>query len=227
LLSAAPRIFAAWGFVHRSGIVWDKLTVGMGFYVRQEHEHLLIGTRGRMPTPLPQNRPPSIIRAPRREHSRKPEEAYALIERMYPTLPRIELFARGPARPGWDAWGNEAEPAPAEPPAPPREAEPPVPRETAPPEPPYDGLDDFAKSLDEGYRVIRERMAAGGPGWTPPEVSASEPQTEPPARATEPPAQPEADPQPAAKAEPPNCAEPHPLDIPECLLRRGRTTVAP
>jgi N6-adenosine-specific RNA methylase IME4 len=114
LLSAAPRIFAAWGFEHRSGLVWDKQALGMGFYVRQEHEHLLIGTRGDMPTPLPANRPPSIIHAPRREHSRKPDEAYEVIERMYPGLPRIELFARGPARPGWAVWGNEALPQAAE-----------------------------------------------------------------------------------------------------------------
>jgi hypothetical protein len=48
-----------------------------------------------------------VISAPRCEHSRKPDEAYEIIERMYPGLPRIELFARG-RRPGWDAWGNQA-----------------------------------------------------------------------------------------------------------------------
>ena len=52
-------------------------------------------------------RPPSVIISPRREHSRKPDEAYALIERMYPKLPKIELFARD-AREGWAAWGNQA-----------------------------------------------------------------------------------------------------------------------
>jgi N6-adenosine-specific RNA methylase IME4 len=51
--------------------------------------------------------PPSVITSPRREHSRKPDEAYDLIERMYPELPKLELFARQ-ARPGWDAWGNHA-----------------------------------------------------------------------------------------------------------------------
>jgi len=60
-----------------------------------------------MPSPSPGNRPPSVITAPRREHSRKPDEAYDLIERMYPELPKIELFARH-ARQGWDAWGSEA-----------------------------------------------------------------------------------------------------------------------
>jgi N6-adenosine-specific RNA methylase IME4 len=54
----------------------------------------------------PANRPSSVITAPRREHSRKPDEAYELIEQMYPELPKIELFARQ-RRNGWDAWGNE------------------------------------------------------------------------------------------------------------------------
>jgi N6-adenosine-specific RNA methylase IME4 len=49
-----------------------------------------------------------VITAPRREHSRKPDEAYEIIERMYPELPKIDLFARG-GRPNWAAWGNEAE----------------------------------------------------------------------------------------------------------------------
>jgi N6-adenosine-specific RNA methylase IME4 len=74
--------------------------------VRNQHELLLIGRRGEMPVPLPANRPPSVIQAPRREHSQKPDEAYEVIERMYPGLPKIELFARN-IRPGWMQWGNE------------------------------------------------------------------------------------------------------------------------
>jgi N6-adenosine-specific RNA methylase IME4 len=60
-----------------------------------------------MRAPLGSARPSSVIHAPRREHSRKPDEAYALIERMYPDLPKIELFARA-TRAGWAAWGNQA-----------------------------------------------------------------------------------------------------------------------
>jgi hypothetical protein len=71
---------------------------------------LLIAARGNMRTPVESARPPAVIHAPRREHSRKPDEAYALIERMYPDLPKIELFARA-ARAGWARWGNEAPPA--------------------------------------------------------------------------------------------------------------------
>jgi N6-adenosine-specific RNA methylase IME4 len=75
--------------------------------VRNQHELLLIGVRGNMRSPAEGARPPSIIDAPRREHSQKPEEAYQLIERMYPDLPKCELFARN-ARAGWVAWGNQA-----------------------------------------------------------------------------------------------------------------------
>jgi MT-A70 len=84
----------------------NLVTIGLGNYVRQQHEHLLIARRGDFPCSQPANRPSSVIEAPRREHSRKPDEVYEIIERMYPELPKIELFARK-TRPGWDAWGNE------------------------------------------------------------------------------------------------------------------------
>jgi N6-adenosine-specific RNA methylase IME4 len=107
ILEQAFRVITAWGFDYRTGFVWVKPSIGMGNFVRQQHEHLLIARRGDLPTPEPAQRPSSIIEAPRREHSRKPDEAYELIERMYPELPKIELFARR-ARPGWNMWGNEA-----------------------------------------------------------------------------------------------------------------------
>jgi len=102
------QVLDAWGFEYKTNIVWVKDKIGLGYFVRNQHELLLIATRGDMPTPLSANRPSSVITAPRREHSRKPDEAYALIERMYPELPRIELFARQ-TRPGWARWGNEVE----------------------------------------------------------------------------------------------------------------------
>jgi N6-adenosine-specific RNA methylase IME4 len=118
-LPAASRVIEAWGFEYVTEIVWVKDQIGLGFYVRNKHELLLIAKRGNMPAPLPRNRPPSVIHAPRREHSRKPDVVYDLIERMYPELPRIELFARQ-ARAGWQAWGNEAPTTtPASPTAPP------------------------------------------------------------------------------------------------------------
>jgi N6-adenosine-specific RNA methylase IME4 len=106
-LHEAFEVLAAWGFHYVSNFVWVKDKFGLGYWVRNQHELVLIARRGDMPTPAPACRPPSVIQAPAREHSRKPDEAYALIERMYPELPKIELFARV-RRPGWDAWGNEA-----------------------------------------------------------------------------------------------------------------------
>jgi N6-adenosine-specific RNA methylase IME4 len=106
-LEQAHHVIRAWGFIPKTGFVWVKDRFGLGYFLRGRHEHLLIAVRGDMPCPLPSRRPDSVIKAPRREHSRKPDEAYALIERMYPDLPKIELFARA-TRAGWAAWGNQA-----------------------------------------------------------------------------------------------------------------------
>jgi N6-adenosine-specific RNA methylase IME4 len=105
-LQESFQALAAWGFEYKTNAVWVKDKIGLGFFIRGQHELMLIATRGDMPSPLPANRPPSVITAPRREHSRKPDEAYEMIERMYRQLPKIELFARQ-ARPGWEVWGNE------------------------------------------------------------------------------------------------------------------------
>ncbi len=105
-LSEAIRVIEAWGFTQRTVMVWAKPSIGAGYLVRQQHEQLLIAKRGNPPVPAPSNRPASLINAPRTEHSEKPEEAYQAIEKMYPGLPKLELFARKP-REGWDCWGNE------------------------------------------------------------------------------------------------------------------------
>jgi N6-adenosine-specific RNA methylase IME4 len=106
-LREAFTVLDAWEFEYKTNVAWVKHAQGLGHFVRGQHEHLLIATRGDIPCPLPADRPPSVIQAPRREHSRKPDEAYELIERMYPDLPKYELFARQ-ARPGWACWGNQA-----------------------------------------------------------------------------------------------------------------------
>jgi N6-adenosine-specific RNA methylase IME4 len=112
LVFQAGSVLDAWGFRYRTNLVWTKDRPGLGFWTRQQHELLLVATFGDPPTPSPHSVPASVINAPRREHSRKPEEAYELIERMYPELPKIELFARS-TREGWDAWGNEISSTPA------------------------------------------------------------------------------------------------------------------
>ena len=103
----AMQVIDAWGFTYRTVAVWDKQKIGMGYYFRQQHELLLIATRGNPPAPAPENRPASVYSEPRGTHSSKPVYYYGMIEAMYPGLPKIELFARC-RRDGWDAWGNEA-----------------------------------------------------------------------------------------------------------------------
>jgi N6-adenosine-specific RNA methylase IME4 len=109
-LAEAMQVIEAWGFSYRTGVVWVKDRIGAGYYFRQRHELLLFAVRGQMPTPSTANRPDSVLDVPRTAHSEKPVEAYGLIERMYPSLPKIELFART-SRAGWASWGNQAEAA--------------------------------------------------------------------------------------------------------------------
>jgi N6-adenosine-specific RNA methylase IME4 len=117
LFEYGKPVLDAWGFQHRGDFVWVKdgqlseteRRFSLGLYCRNQHEHLLIATRGERLHPDPSNLSPSTIYAPRREHSRKPDEVHEIIERMYPELPKIELFARK-ARPGWRVWGNEVPP---------------------------------------------------------------------------------------------------------------------
>jgi N6-adenosine-specific RNA methylase IME4 len=105
-LVLTPAAEAA-GFRTWKPIVWDKVKIGMGYHARNQHELLLVAKRGEIPPPPIEARASSVIHAARGEHSEKPVEFYELIERMYPTLPRIELFARA-ARDGWGSWGNQA-----------------------------------------------------------------------------------------------------------------------
>jgi N6-adenosine-specific RNA methylase IME4 len=104
----AHEVMATWGFEYRTHLVWAKDTMGLGAWARSQHELLLIGRRGEFPPPPESMRPPSLVHAPKGQHSAKPEKFLELIERWYPDAPKIELFRRGPARPGWKAWGNQA-----------------------------------------------------------------------------------------------------------------------
>jgi len=105
-VAEAVDVIVAWGFDYRTCAVWDKERIGMGYYFRQQHELLLVASRGSLRVPDPSDRPPSIIRALRGPHSEKPGTVYTLLESMYPTFTerdRIELFARVD-RPGWTRW---------------------------------------------------------------------------------------------------------------------------
>lgn len=116
MLPEGLEVLAAWGFTYRSHVAWRKLRPGAargtGYWFHNEHELLLLGTRGSPPCPAPGDQWPSIVDAPVGRHSAKPERFLELIEDYWPTLPKIELNRRGPAREGWSAWGNEAEVAP-------------------------------------------------------------------------------------------------------------------
>jgi N6-adenosine-specific RNA methylase IME4 len=103
----AVEVMAAWGFRYVSGAVWVKDHAGTGYWFRNRHELLLVGTRGHVPAPAPGTQWDSVIEAPVGAHSEKPTAVYELIEAYFPNLPKIEINARK-ARPGWDNWGLEA-----------------------------------------------------------------------------------------------------------------------
>jgi N6-adenosine-specific RNA methylase IME4 len=114
LLPDALAVMKAWGFTYKSNIVWHKVRKdggsdgrGVGFYFRNVTELLLFGVRGKNARTLqPGRRQVNFLATRKREHSRKPDEMYDIIEACSRPS-RIELFARG-CRAGWDAWGDEA-----------------------------------------------------------------------------------------------------------------------
>jgi len=109
-LYESMQVLDAWGFTYRTDMVWVKDKIGMGYYARSRHELLLIARRGELPPPAVEDRPDSVIEAPRLEHSAKPPAVYDTIDRMYPGVRKLELFQRE-ARDGWIGWGNQAEAA--------------------------------------------------------------------------------------------------------------------
>lgn len=107
-LQESMRVVEAWGFTYRTCAVWDKQHLGMGYYFRQQHELLLVATRGEIPVPAPSDRPVSVYSEKKTAHSAKPAAFAEMIERMYPGVPKLEMFCRSP-RAGWTAWGNQAD----------------------------------------------------------------------------------------------------------------------
>jgi len=99
------------GFRYVTHYVWGKDKIGLGRWNRERHELLLFGVRGHVPCPAPGQQWDSLIMAPRGEHSAKPECFLEMLEQYFPNLPKIEINCRGKPRPGWDAFGDEAEAA--------------------------------------------------------------------------------------------------------------------
>ena len=114
LLPDGLAVMKAWGFTYKSNLVWHKVRKdggsdgrGVGFYFRNVTELILFGVRGKNARTLaPGRRQVNLFATRKREHSRKPDEQYALIEACS-SGPCLELFARG-ARKGWAYWGNQA-----------------------------------------------------------------------------------------------------------------------
>lgn len=116
LLSEGLHVMRSWGFAYKSNIVWHKIRKdggsdgrGVGFYFRNVTELVLFGVRGKNARTLaPGRRQVNFVASQKREHSRKPDELYPIIEACSPG-PYLELFGRG-VRPGWSTWGNQAVP---------------------------------------------------------------------------------------------------------------------
>ncbi len=115
LLPEGLAVMQAWGFNYKSNLVWHKIRKdggsdgrGVGFYFRNVTELILFGVRGRNARTLAQGRTQvNYVSSRKREHSRKPDEQYSIIESCS-AGPFLELFARG-SRPGWECWGNQAD----------------------------------------------------------------------------------------------------------------------
>jgi N6-adenosine-specific RNA methylase IME4 len=103
-LEEALHVMRAWGLRYKAQWIWRKPGLGAGYYGRNCHEQVLLGTRG---TGMARRgyQAPSFFEAPRRKHSEKPEEVHRRIEEMYPDLAKLELFACQ-RRPGWTVWGD-------------------------------------------------------------------------------------------------------------------------
>lgn len=108
MLPAALDVMNAWGFTYKSNFVWVKDRVGTGYWNRNKHEMLLVGTKGNVPSPDPSERVDSVFEEVVGEHSAKPDAVRDMIRDAYPALPKIELFARE-KHVGWHAHGNELE----------------------------------------------------------------------------------------------------------------------
>jgi N6-adenosine-specific RNA methylase IME4 len=104
MLPEALDVMKTWGFAYRSHTVWLKDRIGTGYWFRNKHELLLVGTRGDIPAPAMGDQWASTLELPLGAHSEKPEGFHRMIEFYFPNLPKIELFASA-WRPGWDCWG--------------------------------------------------------------------------------------------------------------------------
>lgn len=109
MLPDAMAVISAWGFEYKSHVIWAKDRMGTGYWFRNRHELLLVGTKGNIPAPAMGTQWPSLIDASVGEHSAKPHIFIDMIEDYFPNIPKLEMNHRGEGRPGWAVWGLEAE----------------------------------------------------------------------------------------------------------------------
>lgn len=114
LVAEGLRVLEGWGFTYKTMLIWHKVRKdggsdgrGVGFYFRNVTEPVLFGVRGHLRTLAPGRRQVNLLATQKREHSRKPDELYPVIEACSPG-PYLEMFARYP-QPGWACWGDEAD----------------------------------------------------------------------------------------------------------------------
>jgi len=108
MLERSLPVLRAWGFRYVSQLVWVKDRIGTGFWVRNRHEIVLVGRRGRFPCPRPAPFPDSVMLGGQRDHSRKPEALQDMVDAAWPQARKLEMFARRP-RTGWQVWGNQTD----------------------------------------------------------------------------------------------------------------------
>ena len=114
-LEEALEVIKAWDFDYRTNMTWDKEVLGMGYWFRNEHEHLLVGVKGKFSPPPAKLRVYSMLHQKRRKHSQKPDIVREWINLWYPNKTKIELFARKPDNvlfeddswKSWDCIGND------------------------------------------------------------------------------------------------------------------------
>lgn len=108
-LLEALAVMSAWDFKYKTQAVWTKRRMGMGYWFRNQHEIVLVGTRGKMSPPQQSRRFSSLIHGPHAEHSKKPDTLFRIIDQGFddrPSLQKLEMFARQD-RAGWFVFGNE------------------------------------------------------------------------------------------------------------------------
>ncbi len=117
LMQEGLDVMKSWGFQYKTNLIWHKIRKdggsdgrGVGFYFRNVTELILFGTRGSLRTKAPGRRQVNLFATRKREHSRKPDEFYNIVEECSDG-PYLELFARH-SRPGWTCWGNEVDESP-------------------------------------------------------------------------------------------------------------------